>query len=152
MRIPGIILLMSLSSVSSAAEKLSLAEFLQDIRHQLSSIEQQAFDKTARSMIKRVHVEVHVIAEKDPAGNTAYYVPAGVVDKQNVVTQKLSFDLELQQSVAVTGSNMGYRSYSTRSRGGTYRPDRYRPPRSYPYHPDQYMPDIHPVILFDKKR
>jgi len=156
MRIPGIILLMSLSSISNAAEKLPLADFLQellqDIRHQLHSIEQQSGDQSAPAIIKNVHVEMQVIAEKDQAGNIAYYVLAGKVDEQAVVTQKLSFDLELQHNAAVKSSDTGYRTYSTRNRDYTYRPDGYRPSTQYPYHPDQYMPNIHPVILYDKQR
>jgi len=146
------LLLIVLSSISHAAEKLPLADFLDGIRHQLHSLENPGGDRSAPALIKNIHIDLHVIAEKDKDGNTAYYVLEGMVDKKDVVTQKLSLDLELQQSASSKGNNTGYRSYSTRKRDYTYGSDRYRQSGQYPYHPNRYMPDIYPVILYDKER
>lgn len=147
-----IVLLTGLSTISHAAEKLLLSDFLNGIRQQLHSIEHQTGNRLAPAMIKNVHVEMHVIAEKDQHGNTAYYVLEGTVDKKEVVTQKISLDLELQHSASRRGNDSAYKSYSTRKKDYTYGPGRYRPSGQFPYNPNQYMPDIYPVILFDKER
>jgi len=140
-----------LSSISHAAEKIPLADFLSGIRHQLHSIENPGANQSAPAMIKNVHIDLHVIAEKDKDGNTAFYVLEGMVDKKDLVTQKLSLDLELRHTASSKGNDEAYRSYSTRRRDYTYGPDRYRQSGQYPYHPNQYMPDIYPVITLDKE-
>ena len=147
-----IVLLTGLSTISHAAEKILLSDFLNGIRHQLLSIENQAGDQSTSAIIKNVHVDMHVIAEKDQHGKTAYYVLEGMVDNKDVVTQKISLDLELQHGTSRRGNDSAYKSYSTRKRDYTYGPDRYRPSGQYPYHPNQYMPNIYPVITFDKER
>ena len=143
-------LLTVLSPISNAAEKLPLTDFVEGIRHQLHSIQQSGRDQSVPAMIKNVHVELHVITEKDQDGKTAYYVIEGMVEKKDLVTQKLSFDLELQAYAAVKDDDRAYRSYSTRRKDYRYGTKRFRPPRQYPNRPDQYMPDIYPVILFNK--
>jgi len=152
MKLSIIVLLTGLSTTSHATEKILLSDFLNGIRHQLLSIENQAGDQSMPAIIKNVHVDMHVIAEKDQAGNTAYYVLEGMVDSKDVVTQKLSLDLEIQHSTSRRGNDSAYKSYSTRKKDYTYRPDMYRQPGQYPYHPNQYMPNIYPVITFDKER
>jgi hypothetical protein len=152
MKLLIIVLLTGLSTISHAAEKLLLSDFLNGIRHQLLSIENQAADLSTTANIKNVHVEMHVIAEKDQQGKTAYYVLEGMVDKKDVVTQKISLDLALQRSTSRRGNNSAYRSYSTRKKDYTYGPDRYPPSGQHPYPPNRYMPDIYPVIMFDKDR
>jgi hypothetical protein len=135
-----------------AADKLPLVDFLRDVRHQLHSIEQQSDDRSLPVMIKNVHVEMHVVAEKDQQGKTSYYVLEGMQDKKNIITQKISFDLELQHNISATRHDTRYKSYSTRKKDYIYGPDNYRPAREYPYRPEQHMPDIYPVILYDKER
>lgn len=152
MKISIIVLLTGLSTISHAAEKILLTDFLDGIRHQLLSMENQAGGQSTPAIIKNVHVEMHVIAEKNQQGNTAYYVLEGMVDKKDVVTQKISLDLALQHSTSRRGNDGAYKSYSTRKKDYTYGPDRYRPSGQYPYPPDPYMPDIYPVIMFDKER
>ena len=152
MKFSIIFLLTALSLISHAAEKIPLADFLNGIRHQLHSIENSGGNQSMPAMIKNVHIDMHVIAEKDKDGNTAYYVLEGMVDNKGLVTQKLSLDLDLQHNASRIGNNKGYRSYSTRKRDYTYGPDMYRQPGQYPYHPNQYMPDIYPVITLDKAR
>lgn len=147
MRLIFILLLTGLSTVSLAAEKLPLADFLQAIRHQLYDIQRQTGAQSAPALITNVHVEVQVIAEKDQTGNTAYYVLEGMLENKDIVTQKLSFDLELANNATVKARETGYRSYSTRRKEYPYAADRYRQSRQYPYHPDQYMPDIYPIIM-----
>ena len=153
MKLLIIVLLTGLSAISHAAEKLLLSDFLNGIRHQLLSIENQAADQSTPAIIKNVHVEMHVIAEKDQQGKTAYYVLEGMVDKKDVVTQKISLDLALQRSTSRRGNNSAYKSYSTRKKDYyTYGPDRYPPSGQHPYPPNRYTPDIYPVIMFDKDR
>jgi hypothetical protein len=152
MKLAIIVLLTGLSTISHAAEKILLTDFLNGIRHQLLGMENRAGDQSTRTIIKNVHVEMHVIAEKNQQGKTAYYVLEGMVDKKDVVTQKLSLDLELQHSTSRRGHDSAYKSYSTRKKDYTYGPDRYRSSGQYPYPPDPYMPDIYPVIMFDKER
>ena len=152
MKLSIIVLLTGLSTISHAAEKILLSDFLNGIRHQLLSIENQAGDQSTPAIIKNVHVEMHVIAEKNQQGKTAYYVLEGMVDKKDVVTQKISLDLELQHSASRRSNDSAYKSYSTRKKDYTYGPDRYRPSGQYPYHPNPYMPDIYPVIMLDKER
>jgi hypothetical protein len=152
MKLAIIVLLTGLSTISHAAEKILLSDFLNGIRHQLLSIENQAGDQSTRTIIKNVHVEMHVIAEKNQQGETAYYVLEGIVDNKDVVTQRISLDLEFRNSTSRRGNDSAYKSYSTRKKDYTYGPDRYRSSGHYPYHPDPYMPDIYPVIMFDKER
>ncbi len=152
MRLSVIILLTVLSTPSHAVEKLSLTEFLRDLRQQLYNIEQQAGDQSGSAIIKNIHVEMNVIAEKDQQGNTVFYVLKGMVDKKDVNTQRISFDLELQGNIAASSNTSGYRTYSTRKQDYIYRPDRYPSPRPYPYPPNQYTPDIYPVILYNNER
>lgn len=152
MRLSSIILLTSVSTSVHAADKLPLGDFLRDIRQQLHSIAQPTDDQPMPVTIKNVHVEMHVVAEKDQQGKTSYYVLEGVQDMKNVITQKISVDLELQHNNAVMRHDMRYSSYSTRKKDYIYGPDNYRPARQYPYRPEQYMPDIYPVILYNKER
>ncbi len=152
MKLSIIVLLTALSTISHAAEKIQLSDFLNGIRHQLLSLENQAGDQSRPAIIKNVHVEMHVIAEKNQQGKTAYYVLEGMVDKKDVVTQRITLDLELQHSTSRRGNDSAYKSYSTRKKDYTYGPDRNRPSGQYPYHPNQTMPDIYPVIMFDKER
>lgn len=152
MRLYAIILLSALSTVSRAAGKLPLTDYLRDLRQQLQDIEQQAGDRSASAIIKNIHVEMHVIAEKDQQGNTVFYVLEGTVDKKDINTQRISFDLELQGNIATSSNNTGFRTYSTRKQNYTYGPHRYPFSRQYPYHPDQYAPDIYPVILYNNER
>ena len=152
MKLLIIVLLTGLGSISHAAEKLLLSDFLNGIRHQLLSIENQAGDQSTPAIIKNVHVEMHVIAENDQQGKTAYYVLEGMVDKKDVVTQKISLDLELQHNTSRRGNSSAYKSYSTRKKDYTYGPGRYPPSGQHPYPPHRYMPDIYPVIMFDKDR
>jgi len=152
MKFSIIFLLTVLSSILHAAEKIPLADFLIGIRHQLHSIENSDGDKTVPALIKNVHVEMHVIVEKGQDGNTAYYVLEGMVENKDLVTQKLSLDLDLQHNASRKDNNKGYRSYTTRRKDYTYGPDSYPQSGQYPYHPNQYLPDIYPVIMFDKER
>ena len=146
------ILLICMGTRIQAAEKLPVEEFLHDVRHQLRSIEQQTDDRSMPALVRRVHVEMHVIAEKDQQGKTAYYVLQGIQDRRNVITQKLSFDIELRHPVPAADNDKRYRSYSTRRKEYVYGPDSYRPSRQYPYRPDYYMPDIYPVILYNNEQ
>jgi len=152
MRIPGITLLMCVTLGVHAADKLPLKEFLRDLRYQLQTIEQPSDDPSVPVVIKNVHVEMHVIADKDEQGKTAYYVVEGLPEKNDVVTQKLSFDLELHDDVDSTRQGKRYRTYSTRGDDNAYRQRGYGTGRPYRYPPEYYMPDIYPVILYDKER
>lgn len=147
-----IILLTVWSSLLYAAEKLTLADFMNDIRQQLIILERQGDDQPAQIIIKNIHVEMDVIAEKNPDGNTEFYVIEGMVDKKNVVTQKLSFDVELTTNVTSQRVGKRYKSYSTQK--NYYDPgyNRLLPGRSRPYYNHQYLPDIHPVILLNEGR
>lgn len=147
-----IILLTVWSSFSYAAEKLTLADFMKDIRRQLIILETQGDDQSAQLTIKNIHVEMNVIAEKTPDGNTEFYVIEGMVDNKNVVTQKLSFDVELTTNASSQRVNKRYKSYSTQKNYYDPRYNRSLPGRSRPYYNHQYMPDIHPVILFNEGR
>ena len=89
MKLAIIVLLTGLSTISHAAEKILLTDFLNGIRHQLLGMENRAGDQSTRTIIKNVHVEMHVIAEKNQQGKTAYYVLEGMVDKKDVVTQRI---------------------------------------------------------------
>jgi hypothetical protein len=135
-----------------AADNLPLTEFLRDLRYQLQTIEQPSDDQSVPIMIKNVHVEMHVIADKDEQGKTAYYVVEGLPEKNDVVTQKISFDLELHANVDSSDRGWRYRTYSTRRNDNAYRQQVYGPGRQYPYPPEHYMPSIYPVILYDKER
>ena len=151
MKFPIIILLTVLSPVLHAAEKIPLADYLGGIRQQLHSIEEPGSDQPVAAMIKNVHIDMHVVAERDKDGNTAYYVLEGMVDSKGLVTQKLSLDLEFQHDVYSRGYDRGYRSYSTRMKDYTHAADMYRQSGQYPYYPNQYMPRIYPVITLDKE-
>jgi len=151
MRLSIFFLLAVLSSTLHAADKIPLTEFLNGIRHQLHSIENPRSEQSAPVIIKNVHVEMHVIAEKDRDGNTAYYVIEGMADEKDLVTQKLSLNLELQHKASMMGNDSRRRSYSTRTKDHTYGPETYRQSGRHPYHPNRYMPDIYPVITLDKE-
>ena len=152
MRSTIIILLTVWSSFSYADEKLTLADFMKDIRHQFVILEAQGDDQPTQLTIKNIHVEMNVIAEKTPDGNTEFYVIEGMVDKKNIVTQKLSFDVELTTNASSQHANKGYKSYSTPQPYYDPRYNRSLPGRSGPYYNHQYMPDIHPVILLNEGR
>ena len=152
MRSSIIFLLTVLNSISHAAEKIPLTDFLSGIRHQLHSIEQIDNAQTAPAIIKNVHIDLHVIAEKDGDGSIKYYVLEGMVDNKDLVTQKISLDLELKYNASGKDNDTGYRSYSTRKKDYSYGPGSYRQSGRYPYHPNHYMPDIYPVIPFDQER
>lgn len=151
MKFSIIFLLIVLSSVLHAAERIPLADYLKGIHHQLHSIENPGSDQPMTAMIKNVHIDMHVVAEKDKDGKTAYYVLEGMVDSKGLVTQKISLDLELQHNAFWKGKGKGYRSYSTRKKDYSYGRDMYRQPGQSSYHPNQYMPNIYPVITFDKQ-
>ena len=140
------------SAAAGAAEKLPLMEFLHDVREQLLSFEQQSGDYPVPAMIKNVHVEMHVIADKDERGRTTYYVIEGLPDKNDVVTQKISFDLELEGRFDSSRLSKRYRRYSTRTNENASPQRRYDSGRPHYYPPEYYMPDIYPVILYDKNR
>jgi hypothetical protein len=146
------ILYIGTSAAVEAAEKLPLMDFLRDVRHQLLSFEQQSGEHSVPAMIKNVHVEMHVIVDKDDQGRTAYYVMEGLPDKNDVVTQKISFDLELHTNVDSTRQGKRQRMYSTRRGDNAYRQRGYDSGRQHHYPPEYYMPDIHPVILYDRER
>ena len=147
-----IILLFGSGAAAAAAEKLPLMEFLRDVREQLISFEQQSGEYPVPATIKNVHVEMHVIADKDEQGRTTYYVIEGLADKNDVVTQKISLDLELHTKVDSTHPGKRHRTYSTRNNNSAYRQRGYDSGRPYYYPPEHYMLDIYPVILYDNKR
>jgi hypothetical protein len=93
-----------------------------------------------------------VIAEKDQQGKTLYYVLEGMQDKKDFITQKLSFDLELQHGYSAVNNDKRYRTYTTRKKDYPYGPNNYRPARPYPYRPEHYMPDVYPIILYNKEQ
>ncbi len=144
------ILLITLSPAPVAAEKIPLKAFLSDMRYQLYAMTQADNQQAAQAAIKNIHVEMNVVVEKDPQGRPVYYVLDGIVDKKDVVTQTISFDMELKHNATAKTGDSGRRVYSTRKRDYPYGPDRYPPPSQYPAYPGRYMPDIYPVILFDK--
>jgi len=152
MRVTTIVLLIGLTTAVQAADKLPMMDFLRDVRQQLLSFEQQSGEYPVPAMIKNVHVEMHVIADKDEQGRTAYYVVEGLPEKNDVVTQKISFDLELHTNIGTTHQGKRYRTYSTRSNNNAYRPRGYESGQPYTYPPEHYMPDIYPVILYDRHR
>ena len=147
-----IIFLIGRGAAVGATEKLPLMDFLHDVRDQLLSFEQQSGVYPVPAMIKNVHVEMHVIADKDEQGRTAYYVIEGLPEKNDVVTQKISFDLELDRSLDSSRLGKRYRRYSTRTNENAYRQRGYGSGRPQHYPPEHYMPDIYPVILYDKNR
>ena len=149
MRLILTLLLTCLNTTVLGAEKILVADFLRDIRDQFHRIQVRDDNHPEPAFIRNVHVEMHVIAEKDDNGKTAYYVLEGQVDSKDVITQKLSFDLELLPAQSMKNRDPRHRSYSTRPRDYSYGPDSYRQ-RQYPYYPDQYMPEVNPVILFNK--
>lgn len=151
MRFPVIILLTVLNPALHAAEKIPLTEFLNGIRHQLYSIDNPGIDSSSSMIIKNVHIDMQVIAEKDEDGNTAYYVLEGMADDNKFVTQTLSLDLELQHHASMMSNHSKRRTYSTRTKDDTYRPDAYQQPAQYPCPPAPYMPDIYPLIMLDKQ-
>jgi hypothetical protein len=152
MRVTTLILLVGLSTAVQATDKLPMMEFLHDVHQQLISFEQQSGEHPVPAMIKNVHVEMHVITDKDEQGRTAYYVVEGLPEKNDVVTQKISFDLELHTTIDSTRQGKRYRTYSTRTNDNAYRQRGYESGRPYRYPPEHYMPDIYPVILYDKNR
>ena len=147
-----LILLITSGGAIQAAETLPLTDFLRDLRDQLLSLEQQTGEHPVPAVIKNVHVEMHVIAETDEQGRTAYFVLTGLPEKKEVVTQKLSFDLELHSNAGSTRQGKRYRRYSTRPNDNAYRQREYGSGRHRHYPPEHYMPDIYPVILYGKER
>ena len=146
------LLLTCLNTASHAADKIPIADFLRDIRNQFRSMQLQQEGSPAPVIVSNFHVEMNVIADRDENGNVAYFVLEGQAGAGEVVTQKLSFDLEFLQPPTMQTGQARYRSYSTRRRQHTDAPDRYSREYPYPYHPGQYMPEINPVILFDRGR
>lgn len=152
MKLSVIFLLICTSTIVHAADKLPLGDFLRDVRNQLRNIGQQTDDGSMPVIIKNIHVDMHVIAEKNQQGQTLYYVLEGMQDKSNVITQKISFDLELRHDYSAANNDKRYRTYSTRKKDYRYGPDNYRPARPYPYRPEHYLPDLYPVILYGKEQ
>lgn len=152
MRVTTIVLLIGLNTAVQAADKLPMMDFLRDVRQQLLGFEQQSGEYPATAMIKNVHVEMHVIADKDEQGRTAYYVVEGLPENKDVVTQKIFFDLELHTNIDSTRQGKRYRTYSTRRHDNAHRQRGYESGRPYTYPPEHYMPDIYPVILYDRHR
>ena len=144
-----VVLLAIQSATAVAAEKIPLNTFLMDMRNQLYAIAQTNDQGPVRAVIGNIHVEMNVVAEKDAQGRIRYFVVDGLVDQSNVVTQKISFDMQLQPDTSAA-DRPGSRAYSTRRRGDRYRPDRYYPATQYPPYPGHYVPDIYPLILMDK--
>lgn len=146
-------LLIIYGTISYAADKLPLSDFLNDIRQQLYSIEKAGNKDPSPMIIKNIHVEMNVIAEKDQQGKTIFYVIEGMANKKDLITQKLSFDVEIPTQVSADLDSNRRRTYSTRNRLNQYDAGRYRPYRRHPepYYNDRYYPDISPVILFNKK-
>jgi len=145
----GFVLLFIVANTAvHAADKLPLSEFLQGLHQQLQTFQQPSDERFAAPMIRHVHVDLHVIAEKDAQNNTIYYVLEGVVDRNNIVTQKISFDITLSPNESSAGLADGYRTYSTRRRGSTHERDMRRP-RGYYRYPPGRMLDIYPVIIYD---
>lgn len=153
MRASITLLLIIYGTISYAADKLPLSDFMNDIRQQLFSIEQAGNNAPSPMIIKNIHVEMNVIAEKDPQGKTIFYVIEGMANKKDLITQKLSFDVEIPMQVSADFDHSKRRTYSTRSRLNQYDADRYRPYRRHPepYYNGRYYPDISPVILFNKE-
>ena len=150
MRAIACLLLVFLNAESIAAEKIPLNIFLGDIRDQLYALEQPDNRDPTPVAIRNVRVELNVVVEKDAQGRPRYYVLDGIIDNNNVVTQKISFDMALQHKPAAGFERQGRRVYSTRRREDRYTDDRYNPAGPYPPYRGYYMPDIHPVILFGK--
>lgn len=143
-------LLITLSPVSVAAEKIPLNTFLNDLHYQLYATTRVGSQEPLQTVVKNIHVEMNVVVEKDPQGRPVYYVLDGLNDKNDLVTQKISFDMELQNKSSANTGHSGSRVYSTRRREDPYGAGRYPPAGQYPAYPGPYMPDIYPVILFDK--
>ena len=131
-----------------AAEKIPLDIFLSDIRAQLYMIAEPGDQEPVQAVISNVHVEMNVVVEKDQQGRPRYFVLEGVLANKDVVTQRISFDMELLQNASIRSGHSGSRRYSTRRSDRPPGPGRYRPAAQYPP-PGQYMPDIYPVILHD---
>ena len=144
--------LITLSPISVAAEKIPLNTFLNDLRYQLYAGARGDSQEPLQTVVKNVHVEINVVVEKDPQGRPVYYVLDGVIDRKDVVTQKISFDMVLQNKSSANTGHSGSRVYSTRRREVPYGAGRYPPSGQYPAYPGPYMPDIYPVILFDRHR
>ncbi len=154
MRASITVLLVAFGTISHAADKILLSDFLDDIRHQLYNIGNAGNERPVPMTVKSIHVEMNVIAEKDQQGNTVFYVIEGMANKKDLITQKLSFDVEIPTDAAAGLNQHGNRTYSTRSLFYQYGTDRYRPYRRRhdPYYNDRYFPDISPVILYNQKR
>ena len=146
MRSSVLILLASLGGSVTGAEKTPLNIFLNDIRVQLYSMAQVDEQDPLQVVVSNIHVEMNVVVEKDQRGRPSYFVLDGVRSNQGVVTQRISFDMELQPN------RSGSRFYSTRRRDNPPDSDRHTPHIQSPYPPGPYMPDIYPVILYDRHR
>ena len=152
MRLPACIVLALLSTPSVAAEKIPLTIFLNEIRDRLYTMDQPDGREPRQIAIRNIRVELNVIVDKDAQGRYQYYVLDGIMDNKDVVTQRISFDMELRRDAPVAAERKKGRVYSTRGRGGRYGDNKYYPPNRYPPYPGDYMPGIYPVIVFDEDR
>ena len=144
--LPFVSLLLLLSTNTTAAEKIPLPVFLADLRDHLYGMASVNPEQTVRTVISNIHVELNVVVEKDAQGRTQYFVLDGVTAQDDLVTQKLSFDMALQPERPAQAGQPTGRVYSTRRRQQPPQPG------GYPPYPPHHMPDIYPVILFDKHR
>ena len=133
-----------------AAERIPLDVFLNDIRAQLYRVAEQGDQEPVRAVISSVHVEMNVVVEKDRQGRPRYFVLDGVLENKDVVTQRISFDMELLPNASARSGHSGSRVYSTRRSDRPLGPGRYLPPVQHPP-PGQYRPGIYPVIVFDNQ-
>ncbi len=152
MRVPVCFFLAFLSTPSVAAEKIPFDIFLNDIRDRLYAMDQPDPSEPRGIAIRNVRVELNVIVDKDTQGRYQYYVLDGIMGNKDVVTQRISFNMELRPDEPVAAERKKGRVYSTRRHGERYGDSRYYPPGGYPPYPGDYMPGIYPVIVFDEDR
>ena len=134
-----------------AAEKIPLDVFLNDIRTQLYMIAEPGDQERVQAGTSNIHVQMNVVVEKDRQGRPRYFVLDGVLANKDVVTQRISFDMELLRNASTGSGHSGSRLYSTRRGDYPHGAGRYPPSAQYPP-PGQYMPDIYPVILHGGRR
>lgn len=146
------ILLLVQSAAVVAAEKIPLNAFLADLRDRLHAIDRMDSREQGRAVISNIHVEMNVVAETDQQGQVQYFVLDGLIDKNDVVTQKISFDMQLYPDGSVAADRPDGRVYSTRKRDHRYGPNRSRPADPYLPYRGHYMPDIYPLILMNDNR
>ena len=94
------------SPVAYSGENIPIKQLLNDVRDQFAEFNKKANKSEFPMVVPSLHFEMNVVAEVNKEGKAEFYILTGSVNKKDVVTQNISFDVTLPKNYIVGNDNI----------------------------------------------